>query len=63
MELADDEMIMKATGAPRGFAGAVNIKSRVIADYSVMNMVNFVTGANKEDYHYKECEYRPGFQC
>jgi prolyl-tRNA synthetase len=51
LELADDEMIMKATGAPRGFAGAVNIKTRVVADYSVMNMVNFVTGANKEDYH------------
>ena len=53
LELADDEMIMKATGAPRGFAGAVKIKTRVIADYSVMNMVNFVTGANKEDYHLK----------
>ena len=53
LELADDEMIMKATGAPRGFAGAVKIKTRVIADYSVMNMINFVTGANKEDYHFK----------
>ncbi|MEN6623360.1 MAG: proline--tRNA ligase, partial [Smithella sp.] len=53
LELADDEMIMKATGAPRGFAGAINIKCRVIADYSVINMINFVTGANKEDYHLK----------
>jgi prolyl-tRNA synthetase len=53
VELASDEMIMKATGAPRGFAGAVKIKTRVIADYSVMNMVNFVTGANKENYHYR----------
>jgi prolyl-tRNA synthetase len=53
LELADDEMILKATGAPRGFAGAVKIKTRVIADYSIMNMVNFVTGANKEDYHLK----------
>ncbi len=53
LELADDEMILKATGAPRGFAGAVNIKCRVVADYSVMNMINFVTGANKEDYHLK----------
>jgi prolyl-tRNA synthetase len=53
LELADDEMIKKATGAPRGFAGALNIKVKVIADYSIMNMVNFVTGANKEDYHYR----------
>jgi prolyl-tRNA synthetase len=53
LELADDEMILKATGAPRGFAGAVGIKVRVIADYSVENMVNFVTGANRQDYHLK----------
>jgi len=53
LELADDEMIKKATGAPRGFAGAVKIKTRVIADYSIMNMINFATGANKEDYHLK----------
>ena len=53
LELADDEMIKKATGAPRGFAGAVKIKTRVIADYSIMNVINFVTGANKEDYHLK----------
>ncbi|MGV8059605.1 MAG: proline--tRNA ligase [Smithellaceae bacterium] len=53
LELADDEMILQATGAPRGFAGAVKIKTRIIADFSVMNMVNFVTGANKEDYHLK----------
>jgi prolyl-tRNA synthetase len=53
LELANDEMILNATGAPRGFAGAVKIKARVIADYSVMNMINFVTGANKEDYHLK----------
>ncbi len=53
LELADDEMIASATGAPRGFAGAVNIKTEIIADYSIMNMVNFVTGANKEDYHLK----------
>ena len=53
LELADDEMIFRVTGAPRGFAGAVNIKARMIADYSLMNMVNFVTGANKEDYHLK----------
>ena len=61
VELASDEMIMKATGAPRGFAGAVKIKTRVIADYSVMNMVNFVTGANKENYHFKNVNIRRDF--
>jgi prolyl-tRNA synthetase len=62
LELADDEMIKKATGAPRGFAGAVNIKTKVIADYSIMNMINFVTGANKQDYHLKNVNAGRDFQ-
>ena len=62
VELADDEMIMKATGAPRGFAGAVGIKSKVIADYSIMNLVNMVTGANKEDHHLKNVNVGRDFQ-
>jgi prolyl-tRNA synthetase len=53
LELASDEMILKATAAPRGFAGPVNIGLRVIIDYSVIDMFNFVTGANKENYHLK----------
>jgi len=53
LEMADDAMIYKATGAPRGFAGAIGIKARIVADYSLMNMTNFVMGANKEDYHVK----------
>ena len=53
LELADDEMIMAATGAPRGFAGALGIKARVIADYSLIGMRGVVMGANREDYHIK----------
>lgn len=53
LEMADDAMIYEVTGAPRGFAGAMGIKARIIADYSLMNMTNFVMGANKEDYHVK----------
>jgi prolyl-tRNA synthetase len=51
LEMADEKMIYVVTGAPRGFAGAVGIKAKIIADYSLMNMKNFVMGANKEDYH------------
>ena len=53
LEMADDAMIYEVTAAPRGFAGAVGIKARIIADYSLVNMTNFVMGANKEDYHVK----------
>ena len=51
LEMADEKMIYDVTGAPRGFAGAVGIKAKIIADYSLMDMKNFVMGANKEDYH------------
>jgi len=53
LEMADEKMIYDVTGAPRGFAGALGIKAKIIADYSLVNMKNFVMGANKEDYHVK----------
>ena len=51
LELASDDMILAATGSPRGFAGAVGIKARIIADYSLLGMTDCVMGANREDYH------------
>lgn len=51
LELASDETVLKVTGSPKGFAGPVGIKARTVADYSLMNRVNMVTGANREDYH------------
>ncbi|MDD5524982.1 MAG: proline--tRNA ligase [Smithella sp.] len=62
VELASDEIIVKATGAPRGFAGPVNIKIPVLVDYSVIDMINFVTGANKEDHHFKNVNIGRDFQ-
>jgi prolyl-tRNA synthetase len=53
LEMAADDVINNVTGAPRGFAGAVGIKAKIIADYSIINMTNFVMGANKEDHHVK----------
>jgi prolyl-tRNA synthetase len=51
LELADEEMIRKVTGSPRGFAGAVGIRSRIVADYSLLGLNDCVMGANREDYH------------
>jgi len=53
LEMAMEDMIMAAANSPRGFVGAVGIKAKVLADYSLINMVNCVMGANKEDYHIK----------
>jgi len=58
LELADDAMIRKVTGSPRGFAGAVGIRTRVIADYSLLRMSDCVMGANREDYHLRHV--KPG---
>ena len=55
LELADEEIIEKFTGAKVGFAGPVGIKkerfNKIIIDHAVAAMAVSVTGANKTDYH------------
>ncbi|MBI4974781.1 MAG: proline--tRNA ligase, partial [Candidatus Omnitrophica bacterium] len=52
LELADEKTITEVTGAPVGFSGPVGLGNvRIVADNSVKDMVNFVTGANKKDAH------------
>jgi prolyl-tRNA synthetase len=52
MELADDKTIAKVTGGPVGFSGPVGLAGvTIIADYSVLGLVDFITGANKPDTH------------
>jgi prolyl-tRNA synthetase len=53
LEMATDEMIVKATGAPVGYLGPIGLKIRVIADLTVKGLRNFVCGANESDYHLK----------
>ena len=53
VELATDDIVLAATNSPKGFAGAIGIKADVYADYSLMNRMNVVMGANREDYHVK----------
>jgi prolyl-tRNA synthetase len=53
LEMADEDVIKKATGGAIGFSGPVGLKeARIIADNSIKGMINFVTGANKKDKHY-----------
>lgn len=48
---ADDSTI-RATGAVPGFASPVGLKNcRIIADPTVRDSANLISGANKEDYH------------
>ena len=50
--LADEKTIEKTTGAPLGFAGPVGLKGvRILADFSVDQIADGITGANARDKH------------
>ena len=61
LEMAGDEMVLKVTGAPPGFAGPVGLTVKIIADLAVAGMRNFVTGANAKDLHLKNVNFERDF--
>lgn len=64
LELASAEVVEEVTGAKVGFAGPINLKKQVkiYADYSVVNVVNGVVGANKTDTHIKNVNYNKDYK-
>ncbi|MBP5567652.1 MAG: proline--tRNA ligase [Treponema sp.] len=57
VELAEEADVIKITDAPVGFAGPVKLtKAPVIADNTVMNMHDAVTGGLKKDVHFIHVE-------
>jgi prolyl-tRNA synthetase len=63
IELANDEIILKITGASTGFAGPINLKKqiKIIADFSVTNTHNMVCGANETDFHFLNVNFGRDF--
>jgi prolyl-tRNA synthetase len=53
LEMATDEVVVKAAGAPVGYLGPVGTRLRIVADLTVQSLRNFVCGANEEGYHLK----------
>jgi prolyl-tRNA synthetase len=52
LSLADEKIIEEVTGAPLGFSGPCGLKGiKIIADHSVAEVEDGVTGANKKDKH------------
>ncbi|MEW6274504.1 MAG: proline--tRNA ligase [Bacillota bacterium] len=52
-ELADLPAVARISGAAPGYAGPVGLPGvKIAADLEVMQMVNAVTGANKDDTHF-----------
>ncbi|MXS82602.1 proline--tRNA ligase [Nitrosomonas oligotropha] len=50
-QMATEEDILRTTGTVPGYIGPVGLEAHVIADQAVMNMSNFVCGANAEGFH------------
>ncbi len=52
INFANDELIAKSNAVP-GYTGPINLNAKIIIDNEILAMKNFVVGANKEGYHYK----------
>ncbi len=50
-QLATEQQILEKTGTVPGFIGPVGLDDCLIVDKAVMEMKNFVCGANEKDYH------------
>jgi prolyl-tRNA synthetase len=62
VELADDKQVFDATGVPTGYLGPRGIGIRVVADWEVAAMRNFVVGANEKNYHLKNVNMGRDFE-
>lgn len=51
VHLAQHEEVLRATGAPSGFAGPVGFKGKVLVDRDAAAVVDGITGANAPDAH------------
>jgi len=61
VSLASSEDLEKL-GLVEGFVGPININLPIYADKSVEELKNFVVGANKKDYHFKNVNIPRDFQ-
>jgi prolyl-tRNA synthetase len=53
VSLATEEEIKNKVNTSIGFIGPIDLNIPIIMDNEVAMMVNFIVGANKKDYHYK----------
>jgi prolyl-tRNA synthetase len=61
LEMASDEVYVKASGGPVGFAGPCGVEVRVIADQAIAGMRNFVIGGNSKDLHFRNANVGKDF--
>lgn len=63
LQMADEETVLNATSAQVGFAGPVGLKvDLLLVDEELVNMKNFIVGANETGYHYDNVNYGRDFE-
>lgn len=60
LEMADDKTVYEVTNAKVGFAGPIGLSIKIVADLELKGMVNFITGANRTGYHFKNVNIKRG---
>ncbi len=53
IELASFEEVEDVTNAKVGFAGPIGLDIKIVIDNDILYKYNYIVGANKTDYHYK----------
>ena len=63
LEMADEEMIIRITGANKGFTGPVGLIGdvKLLVDSRITKMKNLIVGGNETDYHLKNVNYGRDF--
>lgn len=56
-QFATEEDILNETGTAPGYIGPVGLNSFLIADQAVMNMSDFVCGANEKEFHLMDVNF------
>jgi len=51
LAMADQDTVYNITNAPIGFAGAIGLNVKIVADYAIKSMKNMIMGANEKDKH------------
>jgi prolyl-tRNA synthetase len=59
--MADEDTVVRATGAPIGFAGPLGVKATLIGDWALKGTSGLVSGANERDYHLTGLEQERDF--
>lgn len=62
LQMADEALVRKLTGAPTGFSGPIGLTCRVLADQELAIMSDFGLGANEENYHLTGANHGRDFQ-